>query len=62
MAAIWTLPLLGSIAGVAILAVSLVNARGVQQEQAGAVIALAAAVLPYVFAASIERVARRDGK
>ena len=54
MALIWLLPLLGTLLGSVILLGAFTTANGAPQEAAGAALASACAILPYVFARSIE--------
>jgi hypothetical protein len=52
---VFVLPLLGSLLGGLILVGTLGSAQGAPQEAAGAAFACAAALLPYVFARSVEK-------
>lgn len=52
--ALFFLPLIGAIIGGLILLFTLAGAKGAPQEAAGAAIALAVAVIPYVFCRSIQ--------
>lgn len=51
---LFALPLIGSVIGGAVLILTLVGAQGAPQEAAGAAIAVALAVLPYVLCRSIQ--------
>lgn len=54
MRLVWVLPILGTLGGAAVLALVLMGANGAPQEAAGAAIACAAAVIPYVLARAVD--------
>ena len=54
MRLMWVLPILGAVAGAGMLALTLTSASGAPQEAAGAAIACAAAVIPYVLARAVD--------
>ena len=52
----WIVTMLGSVAGAGIAYVTLTTAKGAPQEASGMAIALAAAILPYVFTRAVESI------
>jgi formate/nitrite transporter FocA (FNT family) len=58
MVAIWLITILGALFGALLFAQSFTSANGAPQQAAGAAMACAAAVLPYVFARAIEKISQ----
>lgn len=55
----WVLALLGALLAAFVLVVMVAGANGAPQEAAGAAIAAAIAVIPYVFARAVEALAAK---
>lgn len=60
MKALWIVTLISSSFGALALLVSLASAKGAPQEAAGAAIACAMAIIPYVFTRAIEAMSARS--
>lgn len=58
----WGITAIGSIFGGAMFVLSLLTAQGAPQEAAGSAIAMALAVIPYVFARAMEEGAKPRAK
>ncbi len=56
MIVLWILTMLGSVAGAGMAYITLTTAKGAPQEASGMAIALAAAILPYVFTRAVESI------
>lgn len=55
---LWIMPILGALLGTAVLVITVLGSSGAPQEAAGAAIAAACAILPYVFVRAIGEMAR----